>query len=100
MKSKEEIITEMCYTYRHDYGLDKDPNDPSWVAGMTQLEREGLYRTMEQLYEHHIKPLVDHYNRLQQGEEIILPRDKDHAEFMVKVGMFYLDGLENDKTHN
>lgn len=87
----------MCQTYRHDYGLDKDPNDPSWVAGMTQQEREGLYRTMEQLYEHHIKPIVNHYEALRNGDEVILPNDKDHAESMVRVGMFYLDGLKNDK---
>ena len=51
MKNKEQIITEMCYTYRHDYGLDKDPNDPSWCAGMTPEDRKGLYNTMLQIYE-------------------------------------------------
>ena len=91
MKSKEEIITEMCHTYRNDYGLDRDPNGPSWVAGMTQEEREGLYRTMSQLYEHHIQPLVEYYDKLKNGEEVVLPKDKDHAEAMVKIGMFYLD---------
>ena len=42
MKTREEIIMDMCYTYRHDYGLDKDPNDPSWLSGMTPDERKGL----------------------------------------------------------
>ena len=99
MKSKEEIIIDMCYTYRHDFGLNKDPSDPSWVSGMTQAERDGLYKTMEQLYEHHILPLVNQYQALQNGDEVVLPKDKDHAEFMVKVGMFYLDGLENDRKN-
>ena len=45
MTNKEQIITEMCYTYRQDYGLDKDPTDPSWCAGMTTKERTGLYNT-------------------------------------------------------
>ena len=59
MKSKEEIITDMCYTYRHDYGLDKDPNSPSWCAGMTPEERKGLYNTMSQIYENNIEPLLN-----------------------------------------
>jgi hypothetical protein len=58
MKNKEQIITDMCYTYRHDYGLDKDPNSPSWCAGMTPDERKGLYNTMLQIYENNIEPLI------------------------------------------
>ena len=61
MKSKEEIITDMCYTYRHDYGLDKDPNSPSWCAGMTPEERRGLYNTMAQIYENNIEPLLNQH---------------------------------------
>jgi hypothetical protein len=64
MKSKEEIITDMCYTYRHDYGLDKDPHSPSWCAGMTPEERRGLYNTMSNIYENNIEPLLK-----KQGEK-------------------------------
>jgi hypothetical protein len=91
MKSKKEIITDMCYTYRSDYGLDKDPDDPSWVAGMTPDERKGLYNTMKQIYENNIEPMVNQYKDLQEGNSVILPKDKDHAEAMVRVGMFYLE---------
>jgi hypothetical protein len=59
MKTREEIIMDMCYTYRHDYGLDKDPNDPSWLSGMTPDERRGLYETMAQIYDNDIKPIMD-----------------------------------------
>ena len=59
MKSREEIITDMCYTYRHDYGLDKDPNDPSWLSGMTPDERKGLWETMAQIYDNDIAPIMD-----------------------------------------
>ena len=55
MKNKEEIITDMCYTYRSDYGLDKDPNSPSWCAGLTPEERMGLYNTMSQIFENNIE---------------------------------------------
>ena len=48
----------MCYTYRSDYGLDKDPNSPSWCAGLTSEERMGLYNTMSNIYENNIEPLL------------------------------------------
>ena len=91
MKNKEQIITDMCYTYRQDYGLDKNPADPSWIAGMTPDERKGLYNTMKQIYENNIEPMVNQYKDLQEGNSVILPKDKDHAEAMVRVGMFYLE---------
>jgi len=48
----------MCYTYRHDYGLNKDPSDPPWVAGMTESERIGLWRTMSQIFDNDIIPFM------------------------------------------
>ena len=91
MKTREQIITDMCYTYRHDYGLDKDPSDPPWTAGMTPDERKGLYQTMSQIFEHNIEPLLNQYNSLTEGNSVVIPKDKEHAEAMVRIGMFYLD---------
>lgn len=54
--SREQIITDMCRTYRHDYGLDRNPEDPPWVAGMTPDERKGLWDTMAQIYDNNIAP--------------------------------------------
>ncbi len=48
----------MCYTYRHDYGLDKQPDDAPWVAGMTQSQRDGLWRTMAQIFDNDIAPIM------------------------------------------
>lgn len=90
--NKHDIITDMCMTYRHDYGLTKRPEDPPWVAGMTEADRLGLYRTMEQLYDHHIAPMQEQLDKLNNGESVVLPKDKEHAKAMVKVGMFYLNG--------
>ncbi len=59
MKTKEEIITSMCYTYRHDYGLRKEPHEPSWTAGMTEQDAKMLYKTMEQLYNSDIEPHME-----------------------------------------
>jgi hypothetical protein len=88
--NREQIIHDMCMTYRHDYGLEKDPDGPSWVAGMTQEERQGLFNTMSQIYDNNIQPMMEIYQRLVNGDEVVLPKDKDHAESMVRVGMFYL----------
>jgi hypothetical protein len=62
MKSREHIITNMCYTYRHDYGLDKQPGDAPWCAGMTAEERQGLWRTMAQIFDNNIAPYMDFKN--------------------------------------
>ena len=86
----------MCYTYRHDYGLDRHPDDPPWVAGMTQSEREGLYRTMEQIYNNNVAPVIKHYEDLCSGISVVIPKDKEHAEALVRMGMFYLDQNKND----
>ena len=59
MKTREEVISDMCYTYRHDFGLPKNSNDPPWVAGMTPQEREGLWRTMAQIYDNNIAPNME-----------------------------------------
>jgi hypothetical protein len=59
MKTKEEIITSMCYTYRHDYGLRKDSGEPSWTSGMTEQDAIMLYKTMEQLYNNDIEPHME-----------------------------------------
>ena len=61
MKTKEEIITSMCYTYRHDFGLLKLDNEPSWTIGMTTKDAEMLYKTMEQIYNNNIEPILEHY---------------------------------------
>ena len=95
--NKEQIIYDMCIAYRHDYGLKKSPDDPSWVAGMTDEERLGLYKTMEQLYEHHIAPIQGQLEKLSNGDSVVVPKDNEHAEAMVKVGMFYLDKNKEKK---
>lgn len=63
MKTREDIILMMCYTRRHDYGLpkDKDPAGYSfpYTAGMTDQERDVLWREMAQLFDNCIDPFMD-----------------------------------------
>jgi hypothetical protein len=61
MKDKEQIIHDMCMTYRHDYGLRKFDGEPNWTAGMTEQDAKMLYKTMEQIYTNNIEPIIDHY---------------------------------------
>jgi hypothetical protein len=91
MKTKEEIIYDMCMTYRHDYGLRKQPNDPPWTAGMTEEDAKSLYQVMEQIYDNDIAPLLQNAQDLYEGNSVVVPKDKEHAEAMVKMGMFYLE---------
>jgi hypothetical protein len=59
MKTREEIITSMCYTYRHDYGLDKHPNDAAFVSGVTGAERKMLWNQMAQIFDNDMLPHME-----------------------------------------
>jgi len=69
MKTREQIITSMCYTWRHDYGIVKDPDHKSRPgmtdfidtisAGMYQLERKQLWEQMAQLFDNDIAPHME-----------------------------------------
>ena len=72
MKDKEQIITDMCYTYRHDYGLRKEDGEPNWTAGITEQDAKMLYKTMEQIYNNNIEPIIEHY----KGQENALKSNK------------------------
>lgn len=60
MKTREQIVTDMCYTERHDYGLDRVISDGTFTElisfGMTDEERESLWNQMSQLFDNCIAP--------------------------------------------
>lgn len=61
MKTREQIITAMCLTWRHDYSLDKSIGTgfaDIISSGMTQPEREALWRQMAQIYDNCIAPVM------------------------------------------
>lgn len=63
MNTREKIITGMCYTWRHDYGLEKDDNYTEWaLAGMTNKERIALWNTMAQIFDNNIAPYMEFKN--------------------------------------
>lgn len=58
MKTREQLIFNMCLTWRHDYGLIKDTTD-ILSSGMTIDERNALWNRMAQLYDNVIQPHLD-----------------------------------------
>jgi hypothetical protein len=59
MKTREQIITDMCYTYRHDYGLDKTNYAGIISSGTTEEERRWLWAVMAQIFDNNISPYME-----------------------------------------
>ena len=57
-KTREDIINDMCFTYRHDYGLDKREGAYAFESGMTDIERKGLWNQMAQIFDNDIAPYM------------------------------------------
>lgn len=61
MKTREEIITSMCFTYRHDYGLvidELDQIESPLISGVTRLEQQRLWNQMAQIFDNDIAPYM------------------------------------------
>jgi hypothetical protein len=56
--NRENIITNMCFTYRHDYGIIKSEVG-GLSSGMTQEERTYLWNTMAQIFDNDIAPHME-----------------------------------------
>ena len=56
-EERKVLIGRMCMTYRHDFGLTRDPCD-LMGSGMTETERDGLRLTMGQILTHDIEPAI------------------------------------------
>ena len=71
MKTREQIITSMCYTMRHDYGIIKESQEFTGnnaeslsafhylTSGMYPEEREALWRQMAQIFDNDIFPYME-----------------------------------------
>ena len=59
--TREQIIHNMCLTFRHDYGMiiSEDEAMYSLSAGMTQRQREALYQQMAQIFDNDIAPHME-----------------------------------------
>ena len=57
-KDRLDIINDMCYTMRHDYGLVKTEGAADWESGMTPSEQRYLFMQMAQLFDNCIVPYM------------------------------------------
>ena len=92
MKTREEIITSMCMTFRHDYGLVISEDDRMYtlMSGMTERERTALWNDMAQIFDNDIAPLVESAMKYEAGTHIPMPMNTDQAKGMVLIGENYL----------
>ncbi len=95
MIDKEKIIHDMCMTYRHDYGLRKQPNDPPWTSGMTEEDAKSLYKVMEQIYTNDIEPMIKELRELREGKRVQVPQSREHAALMLKLAQMYFKDNDN-----
>ena len=58
--TRESIISNMCMTWRHDYGLQKSDSSPL-SSGMTDEERKALWRDMAQIFDNDIMPVFESF---------------------------------------
>jgi hypothetical protein len=94
--NREQIITDMCLTFRHDYGLVISEDDRMYtlMSGMTEREREALYRDMAQIFDHNFAPALEEYRKVNEGEAITIPKSVEHAKAMMGVAQWYLDSQQ------
>lgn len=91
MKTKSEIITAMCFTFRHDYGLPKETvrvggqDVPIGSTGMTEDEQDNLYRRMLQIYNNAIEPYMVPRVKLTLGEvNTVSVADREKFQFQIQ----------------
>lgn len=92
MKKREEIINNMCMTFRHDYGLEISEDDRMYtlMSGMTKREREELYNTMAQIFDNDIAPLLETAINYEAGTHIPIPVNAEYAKGMILIAENYL----------
>lgn len=59
MKTREQIIESMCYTYRHDFGIDRIETAGFISSGMTEDERRWLRAVMSQIFDNDVAPYME-----------------------------------------
>jgi hypothetical protein len=74
-RTREQIISSMCFTYRHDYGI------------MTEEERVSLWSRMAQIFDNSVAPYVDlkHFGK-QRMEVYEMLKDYVKDENNFKIG--------------
>lgn len=90
--NREQIIHNMCMTFRHDYGIEISEDDSMYTltSGMTKAEREALFNTMAQIFDNDIAPLVDSAMKYESGTHCPIPQNLEQAKGMMLIAENYL----------
>ena len=90
--NREQIINNMCLTFRHDYGLRISEDDRMYtlMSGMTEMEAQALFNDMAQIFDHDIAPLIGNAKRYEEGTHIPIPVSVEYAKAMILVAENYL----------
>lgn len=70
MSTRESVITSMCYTFRPDYKLWKNPDEDYFVEGMSHAEQQVLWNQMAQLYDNCIAHCMEFKRDLKYEAEV------------------------------
>lgn len=90
--TREQIINNMCMTFRHDYGLEISEDDRMYtlMSGMTKLERESLYQSMAQIFDNDIAPILENAMKYEAGTHCPIPKNIEQAKGMLLIAENYL----------
>ena len=90
--NREQIINNMCMTFRHDYGLRISEDDRMYtlMSGMTEREAQELFNTMAQIFDNDIAPLIENAMKYAAGTHIPIPANAEYARGMILVAENYL----------
>lgn len=69
--TREGIITNMCYTWDHSFGLTRDPDSPDVIdnmVGYTDDECKSLWDQMAQIFDNDILPVME-FKSLNSSDE-------------------------------
>lgn len=90
--NREQIINNMCMTFRHDYGLRIGEDDRMYtlMSGMTEREAQELFNTMAQIFDNDIAPLIQNAMNYEAGTHIPMPANAEYARGMILVAENYL----------
>lgn len=90
--TREQIINNMCMTFRHDYGLEISEDDRMYtlMSGMTKRERESLYQSMAQIFDNDIAPILENAMKYEAGTHCPIPKNIEQAKGMLLIAENYL----------
>ena len=84
----------MCLTLSHEYGyvITEEERMYSLATGLTERERESLFRNMSQVFDNVISVHMsfNHDKEITLSGKVPIPVNKEYAKYMILVAEHYL----------